>query len=494
MFLRLPPKIFLAGFLLINSIKMILFSMTLSILFRNGVNAILFYISTWICSFTILATGLNALIPINWSIGIYLLIFSNNVLAYSIKLLEKWNDITKRNFLILIIILFVFNAIMTAFIVVGNWIFLYKYREHVADNSRSTLASFFRRKNQKSLHIPYTLQRSYWQNLEFISFKSSGMLIMRSVYVFNSKKNFYPILKEVTLRFYRGEISVILGPINSGKDSIIRVLAGWQKYYGSVNCTLNKNFYRSPKEYVDLMDISIKEPSIFEHLTVAENLKYFILVKKYRNEKPLSNVDDIYYSSTLKKNVSNRNSLDLVEAAEETNAQSTKASEQKKSKHSRHLQHNAENPWKHLLQIEVERWIRYLVPAKINKNDIVAKLSRDQQQLIHLCCVLCNGTPIILLNRPTDGMSPVLQQIYWNILRKEKLSRIIVMTTLCVDEANIIGDRIAIMCSGTILAWGSPLFLRTHFSKHYKMVSSNIHSIIYWQTMKSCSNVLILQI
>lgn len=459
MFLRLPPKFYIIGFLLLNSSRMILFSMTLSILFRNSVNAILFYVSTWICSFTILATGLNALIPMSWSIGIYLLLFSNNVLAYSIKLLEKWNDITKRNFCILIIILVLFNTIMTAFVVVGNWIFLFKYREHSAVNSRSPLRVWIQRRRNHLLQIAYAMQYANWQNLEFTSYNTTtAMIIMRNVYVFQRNKNWYPLLKEVTLRFYYGEISIILGPINSGKDLMIRVLAGWQNYIGSVTCSFNKNFYKDPGEYVHLIDVSINGPSIFEHLTVAQNLRYFIEMKMISSENPQEhNHDDVNRPYTM-------------EGPELTEVSVNKESIEKKRKHNHHSSYNQGDKKKNFIQIEVNKWLKYLQTAKISGTSIVSKLSRDQCQLVHLCCILSNNTPIVLLNRPTDCMNPTYQQIYWNILQQEKISRIIVMTTLCVDEANIIGDRITILNNGAILAWGSPLFLRTHFSRYYKLV------------------------
>jgi ATP-binding cassette subfamily A (ABC1) protein 3 len=44
------------------------------------------------------------------------------------------------------------------------------------------------------------------------------------------------------------------------------------------------------------------------------------------------------------------------------------------------------------------------------------------------------------------------------------------MTTHYMDEADILGDRIAIMTKGSIYCLGSPLFLKSRFGVGYNLI------------------------
>lgn len=71
---------------------------------------------------------------------------------------------------------------------------------------------------------------------------------------------------------------------------------------------------------------------------------------------------------------------------------------------------------------------------------------------------------IILLDEPSSGMDPNLRRETWNILKEMKKDKIIIMTTHYMDEAEFLGDRVAIMSHGTLKTCGSPLFLKNKFS------------------------------
>ncbi len=61
------------------------------------------------------------------------------------------------------------------------------------------------------------------------------------------------------------------------------------------------------------------------------------------------------------------------------------------------------------------------------------------------------------------------------MLKKQKKDRIILLTTHYMDEADILGDRIAIMARGKISCVGSSIFLKNKFGVGYNMtiVKSN---------------------
>ena len=64
-------------------------------------------------------------------------------------------------------------------------------------------------------------------------------------------------------------------------------------------------------------------------------------------------------------------------------------------------------------------------------------------------------------------MDPYNRRSLWDVLQAEKEDRTILLTTHFMEEADVLGDRIAIMANGDIQCCGSPLFLK----KKYGMCS-----------------------
>ncbi len=57
-------------------------------------------------------------------------------------------------------------------------------------------------------------------------------------------------------------------------------------------------------------------------------------------------------------------------------------------------------------------------------------------------------------------MDSLSRRNIWELLKKYKNDRIIVLTTHYMDEADYLGDRISILGEGTLICSGSPIFLK----------------------------------
>ena len=57
----------------------------------------------------------------------------------------------------------------------------------------------------------------------------------------------------------------------------------------------------------------------------------------------------------------------------------------------------------------------------------------------------------------------------WNMFKKYKMGRIIFISTHYMDEADILGDRIGIMCLGKLTCVGTSIFLKKKFGVGYNM-------------------------
>ena len=55
-----------------------------------------------------------------------------------------------------------------------------------------------------------------------------------------------------------------------------------------------------------------------------------------------------------------------------------------------------------------------------------------------------------LKDEPTTGMDPKIRRNIWNLILEKKKNRVTVMTTHSMEEADILGDTIAIMTNGRL--------------------------------------------
>lgn len=68
---------------------------------------------------------------------------------------------------------------------------------------------------------------------------------------------------------------------------------------------------------------------------------------------------------------------------------------------------------------------------------------------------------VIVLDEPTSGMDPYSMRLTWQLIKRKKKGRIILLTTHSMDEAEVLGDRIAIMANGCLKCCGrSSLYLQ----------------------------------
>lgn len=67
-----------------------------------------------------------------------------------------------------------------------------------------------------------------------------------------------------------------------------------------------------------------------------------------------------------------------------------------------------------------------------------------------------------MLDEPTSGMDPSARRSTWDLLQSEKVGRTILLTTHFMEEADLLGDRIAIMANGQIQCCGMSTWLLKH--------------------------------
>ena len=97
-------------------------------------------------------------------------------------------------------------------------------------------------------------------------------------------------------------------------------------------------------------------------------------------------------------------------------------------------------------------------------------LSGGQKRKLTVAIAMIGNSKVIMLDEPTSGMDTTARRKLWDMLKKNKQGKIIILTTHYMEEADILGDRIAIMAEGQVQCTGSSLFLKNRYGVGYNLV------------------------
>uniref|UniRef100_A0A3Q1K4G3 ABC transporter domain-containing protein n=1 Tax=Anabas testudineus TaxID=64144 RepID=A0A3Q1K4G3_ANATE len=118
------------------------------------------------------------------------------------------------------------------------------------------------------------------------------------------------------------------------------------------------------------------------------------------------------------------------------------------------------------VKIEMDQMIKDVgLPHK--RKDLAKNLSGGMQRKLSVAIAFVGGSKIVILDEPTAGVDPYARRGIWDLLLKYKQGRTIILSTHHMDEADILGDRIAIISSGKLRCCGSSLFLKKCFGSGY---------------------------
>ncbi|XP_037025654.1 ATP-binding cassette sub-family A member 3-like isoform X1 [Bradysia coprophila] len=124
---------------------------------------------------------------------------------------------------------------------------------------------------------------------------------------------------------------------------------------------------------------------------------------------------------------------------------------------------------KDAVEREVEKYLK-LIDLEPKRNAKSKTLSGGMKRKLAVCVAFCGGSKVVLLDEPTSGMDPQARRALWDVLKAQKKGRTVLLSTHFMDEADILGDRIAIMANGNLKCVGSSFFLKKQFGCGYHLV------------------------
>ncbi|CAK4636092.1 unnamed protein product [Aphanomyces euteiches] len=210
-------------------------------------------------------------------------------------------------------------------------------------------------------------------------------------------------VKGMNLTMYKNQITCLLGHNGAGKTTLISMLTGMIPVT-SGDATINGlSLSKNLSQIRQSLGMYPQHDVLYPELTVQEHLMFYGKIKGYSGE-------------ALKTEVDNK----IVE-----------------------------------------------VGLTEKRNVYSNELSGGMKRKLSLAIALLGDSKIVFLDEPTSGMDPYSRRSSWEIIMNNRPNRIVVLTTHFMDEADILGDRIAIMAEGELRCCGSSLFLKNRYGAGY---------------------------
>eukprot|EP01108_Squamamoeba_japonica_P004820 TRINITY_DN37_c0_g1_i3.p1 TRINITY_DN37_c0_g1~~TRINITY_DN37_c0_g1_i3.p1 ORF type:complete len:202 (+),score=21.18 TRINITY_DN37_c0_g1_i3:220-825(+) len=86
---------------------------------------------------------------------------------------------------------------------------------------------------------------------------------------------------------------------------------------------------------------------------------------------------------------------------------------------------------------------------------------------LSIAVALAGDPSIIFLDEPTTGLDPVTRRKLWDVISAACVGRCCIITTHSMEEADVLCQRIGIMCNGSLRCIGSSARLKTKFGSGF---------------------------
>lgn len=209
----------------------------------------------------------------------------------------------------------------------------------------------------------------------------------------------FTAVDNVSFTVGKGEIFGFLGPNGSGKSTTIRMLCGVLDPTAGAASVLGIDVASQPEEVKRRIGYMSQKFSLYEDLTVTENLEFY------------GGVYDV--------------PPDLF--------------------------------------AERRREIIAMADLKGRENELAGNLSVGWKQRLALGCAIIHQPPILFLDEPTGGVDPVSRRRFWDMLHEmAREGRTLLVTTHYMEEAEHC-HRLGFIYEGRLVALDSPRRIKERF-------------------------------
>lgn len=282
-------------------------------------------------------------------------------------------------------------------------------------------------------------------------------------------------LKEVSLTIEPGELCVLLGQNGAGKTTLIRLLTGaTEPTHGEafvMGYSLTEDIATlQALQFIALcpqFDIFWPSLTARHHLYIVSMLKGLWRIPAGEVEANVAAEDNAAasaagYQSAASSTPDDEEEDNDVDGMNENDDDASSASPAKL------FCGMCCGRSRRRVAAHVEEKLR-LVGLTSAGNQRVDTFSGGMKRRLSVAMAACGDPRVIFFDEPTTGMDPLSRRRVWKAIEKLKKDRLIVMTTHNMEEADALGDKVAILSRGSLRACGSSLFLKRRFGAGYQV-------------------------
>jgi ABC-2 type transport system ATP-binding protein len=91
-----------------------------------------------------------------------------------------------------------------------------------------------------------------------------------------------------------------------------------------------------------------------------------------------------------------------------------------------------------------------------HKDKPTKELSGGMKRKLSLAMAIVTKPKVLILDEPTSGLDIESRRMVWELIKRIKVGRSIIMSSQHLEEADELADRICIMTKGELLALDTP--------------------------------------
>ncbi|XP_075741902.1 phospholipid-transporting ATPase ABCA3-like [Rhipicephalus microplus] len=210
-------------------------------------------------------------------------------------------------------------------------------------------------------------------------------------------------VRHVSLKAYPGDVTVLLGRNGAGKTTLLRLITGLEQATEGCVYVAGFDVALETDSARRSMGFCPQENVLFLGLTVLEHLQFFARIRSDSWATGDKAIEEI---------------LEAFNLAEKRDA-------------------------------------------------LACSLSWGTMRKLQLGVAIVGSPLIVVLDEPTAGADPECKGALWECVLRFHEDKTMLLTTHSMEEADTLGDRIAVLASGRLRCCGSPLFLRTTYGTGY---------------------------
>jgi ABC-2 type transport system ATP-binding protein len=211
----------------------------------------------------------------------------------------------------------------------------------------------------------------------------------------------FTAVDNISLVIEKGEIFGFLGPNGAGKSTTIKMLCGLLQPTDGKGFVGGNDITTESEEIKKHIGYMSQKFSLYDDLTVEENINFFSGIYKVSREKKRGRME----------------------------------------------------------------WVLEMSGLKDRRNSVTKTLPGGFKQRLALGCAILHEPPILFLDEPTSGVDPISRRNFWDLIYEmARKGTTIFVTTHYMDEADYC-DRLALIYRGRVIAEGTPGEMRQKYMK-----------------------------